>query len=247
MEFDVAPQKIIRWSMHNMLKAAILDYEICNMFSVQRAAEYAGFECVVTHDYHDLKGADLVILPGVGAFPDAMEALHRLDLVEPLREFAHSGKMMVGICLGFQMLFTESDEFGHTNGLNLIPGKVKRFENIGDNASLKIPHIGWNQVYSPSVDDAGKTVAKHWQQSPLKSVENHDYFYFVHSYYAMPNDPSVVLAKTRYGSYDFTSAVRWNNIYAFQFHPERSGQSGIEIYRGMKELITNYQNPCIER
>ncbi len=230
-----------------MLNAAILDYGICNMFSVQRATELAGFECTITHDYHDLKGADLIILPGVGAFPDAMKALRRLDLIEPLKEFAYSGKMMFGICLGFQMLFTESNEFGRTEGLNLISGSVRRFENTAENAMFKIPHIGWNQVYSPLAEDQGKVIAKHWDQSPLKGTDNGDYFYFVHSYYATPDDPSVVLAKTRYGSYDFTSAVRWKNVYAFQFHPERSGQSGVEIYREIRKITQNHQFLCKER
>ena len=139
---------------------------------------------------------------------------------------------MIGICLGFQMLFSLSHEFGETEGLNLIPGVVKQFESKGNDRTFKIPHIGWDRVCQPVSSESNDL----WRESLMEGIRNGEYFYFVHSFYAVPQDSRVILAETPYGPYRFCSAVQWKNISGFQFHPERSGRAGIAIYENIKKL-----------
>jgi len=212
------------------VSAAIVDYGLGNLFSVSRACGHAGMSPVITSSADDILAADIVFLPGVGAFGDAMDALRRADLVKPLLDYAQSGKPLVGICLGLQLLMSESREFGVHDGLGLIEGPVVRFDNPreGDRA-LKVPQVGWNRISPP----AG---GPDWSGTLLDTTGNGEYMYFVHSYHACPASPSTILAISRYGDREFCSAVRSDNVYAFQFHPEKSGPAGLEIYRSAAKL-----------
>lgn len=203
------------------------------MFSVKHACEAVGMHAEITADASKILSADVVILPGVGAFGDAMASLKQLNLVEPLREAAHSGKPLIGICLGMQLLMTESSEFGRHAGLGIMPGHVTRFEPSQSNGQrIKVPHVGWNQITLPSF-----STNDGWAHSPLEGIESGACVYFVHSYYVIPQDLNCIWAQTRYGSYQFCSAVRRGNVYAFQFHPERSGTTGLMIYQNIAALV----------
>lgn len=202
----------------------IIDYQISNLFSVKHACEHLGLEVEITSDPQKILKCKAAILPGVGAFGDAMHNLEKLELIQPIKEFIGSGKPFMGICLGMQLLFSQSDEFGHHQGLNIIPGKVVKFPaKTIDNKTIKIPQIGWNQIYEP---EAGK-----WGNSPLKGLASNEFMYFVHSYFATPNNKEVILSLTDYEDIEYCSSVLHNNVFATQFHPEKSGQEGIKIYR----------------
>ena len=204
-------------------KIVIIDYQLGNLFSVQQACLHLGYDAVITSDPSTLLSADYAILPGVGAFADAMHNMRSLDLVEPLKDFVHSGKPFMGVCLGLQLLFTESEEFGSTKGLNLIEGVVKKFlPKNTEGEVLKVPQIAWNQIneISPS----------NWADTPLHTCKNGDFMYFVHSYFVEPKSQEVVLSTTEYGGYNYCSSIREKNIFACQFHPEKSSSEGVNIY-----------------
>ncbi|MBM4031650.1 MAG: imidazole glycerol phosphate synthase subunit HisH [Planctomycetes bacterium] len=191
---------------------AIVDYGLGNLKSVKSALDRLGVEAVITSEAAAILGADGVIFPGVGAFQRAMENLGKLGLVEPLEQFAASGRPFLGICLGLQLLFGESSEHGRHEGLNVIPGKVVRFGA----ADLKVPHMGWNQV-------------RQERSSPLfEGVPDESFFYFAHSYYAQPDEAGVAIGATEYGV-RFASAVQEGNVFATQFHPEKSGPTGLRM------------------
>jgi len=221
-------------------RVAIVDYSLGNLFSVKHACEKVGLDAFISADKREILTADAVILPGVGAFGDAMECLRQRDLIRPLQDIAQSGKPLIGICLGQQLLMTESFEFGRHRGLNIFEGPVVRFDNpIGPNGPLKVPQVGWNRIYRPDYLKQ-QTVGDCWHNSPLEGLRDGEYMYFVHSFYARPVDPSVVLAVTRYGHIEFCSSLRKGNVMAFQFHPERSGPLGIQIYRNLARLIAQH-------
>ena len=151
---------------------------------------------------------------------------------------------MIGICLGLQLLFSESNEFGFHKGLDIIKGKVVRFKKPpGPNGKLKIPQVGWNTIYHDHQGkvDSNKQFPALWKDTPLEGIPNDAYMYFVHSYYAIPEDDSVVLTKTSYGNIEFCSSLSVNNIYAFQFHPERSGKDGLKIYENLMSQIKEHK------
>ncbi|MBI3603949.1 MAG: imidazole glycerol phosphate synthase subunit HisH [Nitrospirae bacterium] len=210
---------------------AIIDYGMGNLRSVQKAFEAVGHQAVVTRESHVIADASHVVLPGVGAFADCMANLQQYGLIEPIRKAIASGKPFLGICLGLQLLFTESEEFGLHKGLDIVPGRVKRFppprgpesaaasDTSGKPAAcLKVPHMGWNalSVTRPA--------------PPLRGIETGAYFYFVHSYYVEPQEPSVVCSVTEYGV-PFASSIWRENIFACQFHPEKSQTVGLSIIR----------------
>ena len=200
---------------------AIVDYQMGNLRSVQRGFARAGHESLVTDDPQLLRQADKVILPGVGAFADAMAQLHRRKLVQPLQALAQSGKPFLGICLGLQLLFEKSHENGTHSGLGIIPGEVVPFQNLPPDC--KIPHMGWNQL----------EMRKH---CPLLDGINSDaFFYFVHSYYVVPKDPEVITAETDYAG-NFVSMICRQNIFATQFHPEKSQQAGLQMLRNFATI-----------
>ncbi len=206
---------------------AIIDYGMGNLRSVQKAFETVGHEAAVTRDPRAIADASHVVLPGVGAFADCMANLEQYRLVEPIRQAIASGKPFLGICLGLQLLFTESEEFGLHKGLGLLPGRVKKFPfghggTAGTDERLKVPHMGWNGVTVQRV------------APPLRGIASGEHFYFVHSYYAAPSDMSMAATMTDYGL-PFVSSVWRDNIFACQFHPEKSQAAGLRMVKNFGE------------
>jgi glutamine amidotransferase len=212
---------------------AIVDYGLGNLFSIQQACRTAGIRAIITGARADIERADAVILPGMGAFGDAMATLRRLGLVEALRESAASGKPLLGVCLGVQLLMSVSYEFGRHEGLDVIPGEVVPLAATGASGQrLKIPQVGWNRIHPKP----GATTES-WAGTPLEGVRDGQFMYFVHSYVVVPEDPSVILSTTTYGSAAFCSSVRSRNVFACQFHPERSGHRGLDVYRNLSRAL----------
>ncbi len=206
-----------------MTDVAVIDYGVGNLLSVSRAFAHCGADVVVTSDVATILAARHVVLPGVGAFANGMQALreHRLDAV--VREVAASGKPLLGICLGMQMLMETSEEFGETEGLGLIPGRVVGIPAV-DTAGmpLKVPHIGWNELVLP--EGLGN-----WQGSALEAVTPGEAAYFVHSFMARPQATTHRLADCLVGGHRVCAAVRRDNVQGCQFHPEKSGSVGLAI------------------
>lgn len=198
---------------------ALIDYGMGNLGSVGNALRFIGCEFEVTSDAAAIDAADGAILPGVGAFGDCMRNLRECGLVEPIRDYVADDRPFLGICLGLQLLFSESEEMGTHAGLDIIPGRVIRFTH-----ELKIPQIGWNQL----------SVAEDCPQ--LDGVAEGSYVYFVHSYHVMPEDESVIATTTNYG-YEFCSAIRRGNLFATQFHPEKSADVGLRIVRNFAGVV----------
>lgn len=210
--------------MEKPKQVAIIDYQLGNLFSVRQACTYLGYDAEITTDKDLLGKADYAILPGVGAFGDAIRNLEKMDLVAPMRDHIAAGKPFMGVCLGLQLLFTESEEFGSHRGLNFIEGVVKKFPPTnGVNDVLKVPQIEWNQIFD--------TPQQPWQQTPLTHCSSGDFMYFVHSFYVQPRSANVVLSRTNYGGINYCSSIHSGNIFACQFHPEKSGLHGVNIYK----------------
>jgi glutamine amidotransferase len=209
--------------MNNFMKnVVIIDYLLGNLFSVKQACETVGLNAKISSEREDVLNADALILPGVGAFIEAMDNLKKLKLDDAIIGKVKNETPLFGICLGQQLLFTESEEFGAGNGLNLIPGVIKRFPEVFEERKIKVPHIAWNTIYKNNQD---------WNKTPLNELENNDFMYFVHSYYVKPIDESCVLTKTNYDGIEFCSSINKNNIFATQFHPEKSAEKGTLIYK----------------
>jgi len=205
-----------------MAKIIILDYNLGNLFSVKHACTSLGLDAEISQNPNDIKNADALILPGVGAFNEAMNNLKDLNLVEPLLKHVKSGKPIFGICLGLQLLFTASEEFGSSKGLDLIPGKVLKFPKQVENKKLIVPKIGWNTIYSEKENTGFKN-------TPLDGIKEHEFTYFVHSYYVLPDNEEDTLTYTNYEGHIYCSAFIKNNIFATQFHPEKSGEIGLKF------------------
>ena len=221
-------------------RVAIVDFGMGNLFSVGQACEEAGLSGFTTSSPHDLLEADAVILPGVGAFSDAMAALTRLDLISPLLDVAASRKPLMGICLGMQLLMSESHEFGRHNGLGIIEGEVIRLDvSLGGPRATKVPQIGWNQICSPPgiPKPSSLKIENHWNNTLLNGLPDGAYMYFVHSYYAKPVDTCLVTSISHYGENEFCSSLTKGNIFASQFHPERSGLGGLRVYRNLAAAV----------
>jgi len=201
---------------------AVIDYEMGNLRSVQKALERVGASVVVTRDPAVIAGAEAAVLPGVGAFGACMHNLGRHGLIEPVRDFIASGRPFLGICLGMQLLFEESEEFGPIAGLGILPGRVVRF--APDPAGLrKVPHMGWNAL----------AIRRHAPQ--LEGLDDGTQVYFVHSYYPVPEDDGVIATTTDYGG-AFASSVRRDNVFACQFHPEKSQTAGLRLLANFAAL-----------
>ncbi|MGV7221533.1 MAG: imidazole glycerol phosphate synthase subunit HisH [Nitrospinales bacterium] len=205
---------------------AVIDYGMGNLRSVAKAFEAVGAPVIVSSEPSEILKADSVVLPGVGAFKDCMKNLKEKELDRVVHESIESGKPFLGICLGLQLLFDESVEFGCVRGLGIIPGKVTRFDppvaQSGDER-LKVPHMGWNTL----------SIKK---RSPLfESAPEDPWFYFVHSFHVVPDDPEVIATTTNYGI-EFVSGIQHKNIYAFQFHPEKSQAMGLSILEKFAQL-----------
>lgn len=217
----------------NGLRVAIIDYGMGNLFSVKQACEHIGLSSVITSERSVILNADAVILPGVGAFSDAMNNLSNRDLIMPIKEFIESGRFFMGVCLGMQLLMSYSEEFGYHRGLDIIKGSVTKFAAKKNNGQkIKVPQIGWNKILRPVVSKQDI-----WDKSPLVDIDDGEYMYFVHSYYAVPADLELVLSITEYGGIEYCSSILWRNVFACQFHPERSGRKGLGIY---KNWLRNY-------
>lgn len=199
---------------------AILDYDAGNIKSVEKAIEYLGEECIVTRDRHEIMKADKAILPGVGSFGDAMDKIRRYGLEEVIHEFIDTKKPFLGICLGLQVLFEESEETPGVKGLGILRGKIHR---IPDSKDTPVPQIGWNDLCIKE----GATL--------FKGLENKPYVYFVHSYYLKAENREDVAATTNY-SVDIDASVERENVYACQFHPEKSSDVGLKILKNFIEL-----------
>ena len=200
---------------------AIVDYGMGNLRSVQKGLERVGFAAEVTRDAQRIDAAAGVVLPGVGAFGACMDNLRRYGLVDIVRAVVARGTPFLGICLGMQLLFEESEEFGPVPGLGIFPGRVVRFT---DTPNLKVPHMGWNQ-------------SRKRQDVPhLRGVDEGAFVYFVHSYYVVPADASLVATSTEYGI-EFASAIARDNVFATQYHPEKSQAIGLKILRNFGRIV----------
>jgi len=207
----------------------IVDYGLGNLYNVLRACEAVGMAAKITCSADEIGSSPAAILPGVGAFGDAIAVLHSTGMADGLRELANAGKPLFGICLGFQLLMTESCEFGHHRGLNFMPGFVGRFDHPTDGGSaLKVPQVGWNRVWKKS---AGRA------ENLLDAIANGDYMYFAHSFVVVPADPEAVVSTTHYGDAEFCSSAARGNVFGCQFHPERSGVCGLKMYARFAQQV----------
>jgi glutamine amidotransferase len=198
----------------------IVDYQMGNLRSVQKAFERVGYSATISSDPARITKAEKLVLPGVGAFGDAMAELRQRDLIDPVCEVIRSGRPFLGICLGLQLLFDVGYEGGEYQGLGILPGKVVRFELP---ETYKVPHMGWNQAIIR-------------RRAPIVSgIDEGTHFYFVHSYYAIPDDPDVVAIEADYAQ-PFCAMVWRDNLFATQFHPEKSQQQGLRLLRNFAEL-----------
>jgi glutamine amidotransferase len=201
------------------MKAGVVDYESGNLRSVELALRHLSIDFVLSKHPEDLQGVDRLVFPGVGEARSAMNVLERTGMDRFITDFAAGGKPLLGICLGCQILMTDSDE-RDTKCLDIFPGTVRRFDN-GDR--LKVPHMGWNQVWHRN------------RHAIFEGIPDGASFYFVHSYYVAPGDPDIEIADTDYGR-SFTSGVGRDNVLAFQFHPEKSGKHGLRLIKNFFNL-----------
>ena len=201
------------------MRTVVIDYGMGNLKSVSKALEFVGFrEVVVSGNRKDVESADVLILPGVGAFGDAMRNLKDLELINAIRNHIDKGKPFLGICLGLQLLFEKSYEYGEHEGLGILKGEVKLLP-----PRVRIPHIGWNQLWFKKKGEI------------TEGLKDGDYFYFVHSYRVVPKDDSVVLSTTDYEEY-FVSSVWVDNLLAVQFHPEKSQKKGLKLLENFRKM-----------
>lgn len=205
---------------------AIIDYDMGNLRSVSKAFETAGAQTVITRDPHVIANASKVVLPGVGAFGKCMENLENYQLIQPIKDSIQSGKWFLGICLGLQLLFDESEEFGPVKGLGIIKGQVKKFDRTDpkkEGGKLTVPQIGWNQII------------KNGAPLLFKNIPDHSHFYFVHSFYVVPTDANLIATQTDYGR-TFCSSIQKDNVLATQFHPEKSQKLGLQVLENFIKL-----------
>jgi glutamine amidotransferase len=198
-----------------MKKVCVIDYGIGNVRSIMNALKRVGADPVLSNQHNVIIDSDALVLPGVGAFGKGMENLNSRNLAPSIYDFVNSGKPFLGICLGMQMMLEESDEFGINKGLGLIPGKVQKLDVVNE----KLPHISWNELKEPYQGQ--------WAKSPLRDVSAS--VYFVHTYAANPSNPKHILSYTTYDNNSFCSAVIHENVFGVQFHPEKSGETGLKI------------------
>ena len=208
-------------------KITIIDYGVGNLQSLKKAFNFCGIEADVSEDAETILKSDAVILPGVGSYEAGMRGLKVRGLVGAVKNFAYKNKPMLGICLGAQLMLSEGYEFGIFNGLDIMPGNVERFSGLTDNE--KIPQIGWNGVYASTVGS--------WQNSVLADLPENFNAYFVHSYILAPDSSENILGLTSYGGHEFCSIMKKGNIYASQFHPEKSGEVGLKIIKNFIDSI----------
>ena len=206
-------------------QVTIIDYGVGNLLSVQRGLEFCGAKVTITSNVQTILNSERIVLPGVGAFPNAMSALNNLGLVSVIQKFADLRKPLLAICLGMQLLMDESEEFNLTSGLGLIPGRVVPVPNFTiDGKCQKIPHIGWSGLYPPGIDEV-------WGKTLLQDVKVGEATYFVHSYMVEPTDSKNIVAEATYGGHQVPAVIKRGQITGCQFHPEKSGEVGLKILR----------------
>lgn len=203
-----------------MPRVVVVDYKMSNIFSIVNVFKHIGVDVIIAQSSNDIKNADALVLPGVGAFGEAMNNLYDLQLIEPILHFIKSGKPFLGICLGLQLLFSDSSEFGIHRGLAVIPGKVIKFPESFDGRELRVPSVGWNQIDQH---------APIWESSPLQIIKDKSFMYFVHSFYVKPDNNECIASYTTYNGFNYCSSIYHENIFAAQFHPEKSGKNGIQV------------------
>ena len=203
----------------------IIDYGMGNLRSVQKAFEHIGKKAIITSNRKKILKSSLVVLPGVGSFSAAMINLKKLNLIETVKNIIADGKPFLGLCLGLQLLFEKSEE-GNCRGLGILKGEVKKFPS---NKKLKVPHMGWNDIRLKAKDERLKV---------FKGIPDNSYFYFVHSYYVEPQDNRIIATTTNYGI-NFTSSVFHKNIFATQFHPEKSQKNGLKLLKNYVDYTGN--------
>lgn len=208
-------------------KVVIIDYNLGNLFSVKQACDTVGINAKISSSKEDIDNADALILPGVGAFIEAMENLENLGIINTIKDNVKGGKPIFGVCLGLQLLFSRSEEFGAGEGLNLISGTIKKIPSIIAGQKVRVPQIAWNTVSPYKIN---------WENTPLLDIANNEFMYFVHSYYVEPENESCVLTQTTYDGLNYCSGILENNVFATQFHPEKSAKKGISIYKNWAKL-----------
>ena len=201
----------------------LIDYGVGNLYSVEKAAASVGGDVKISSEAEDIRRAEKIILPGVGAFGDCMKNLEATGLIPTIKAEIFAGKPILGICVGMQILFAGSEESPCVDGLKIFGGQVKKI-HAGD---LKIPHMGWNSVSMRNAQGAMRNL--------FKEIKNDSYFYFVHSYHTIPDDKKIIAATTNYGE-EVTAAIEFENIFATQFHPEKSGDVGLHVLKNFVEL-----------
>ena len=211
----------------------ILDYGVGNVKSIQNALEKVNVEVQLSNERDVIIASDGIILPGVGAFSHGMDSLHEYGLSEIIYDYVETGKPLLGICLGMQMLLSESEEFGLTKGLNLIPGKVVKIP-VEQSSSEKLPHVSWNEIKS--------TGEESWNKTILEGLRDSEDMYFVHSFIVEPENTDYILSRTNYAGYEFCSTVKLNNIFGCQFHPEKSADAGLKILENFVKIARNNKN-----
>lgn len=200
-------------------KIIIVDYGLSNLYSISKALRRFSNNVIITDELSVLESADAVVLPGVGAFAEGMKGLEARGLISGIRDFVKTGKPLLGICLGAQLLLSKGYEFGVFGGLDVVEGEVVRFPEIDDS---KIPHVGWNKIYTKHAE---------WKQTILDKISQNVNMYFVHSYIFKLKNKENIFALTQYGDFEFCSIFKKDNIYGCQFHPEKSGEIGLQILK----------------
>lgn len=208
--------------MNRTPQIAIVDFGLSNLYSVIKACQAAGLKVIQTSDPDKLTGMDGAILPGMGAFGTAMDNMNRSGLTDAVQELVKAGKPLFGVCLGLQLMLDDSDEFGVTTGLGLIPGRVRHLEELNSEGQTeRIPTIGWKKLIPNGS----------WNGTPLQEMTGSDMTYFVHTFYALPNNSDDSLALSLFSGREYSAVLHRDNLFATQFHPEKSGPKGLTIYQ----------------
>ena len=219
-----------------MLDVAIINLNLSNLHSVSAACKKVGLKSKVTSDKKVILNAKSIILPGIGSFSEAMLRIKKLNLESVIKKSINEDKPFLGICLGMQLLFSKSEEFGNSKGLSIFKGSVKKFklDKIKD-SKFPVPHVGWNKIFI-------NLKKKNLDKTIFKNLKKEEFMYFVHSFFVVPNDKKIIFSKTRYGNVNFCSSVYYKNLFAVQFHPEKSGTLGLKVYKNFSNLIKNRKN-----